>query len=69
MKREQLIETLEERKLTEVITLIEEAENGEFDELELVESLGLLQDQQLNDAVIDYLKSLDVEIIYVRDEE
>ncbi|QQK76066.1 hypothetical protein HUG15_11195 [Salicibibacter cibarius] len=63
MTREELIQTLESKGLDEVLELIEEADNGEMDELELLPSLGLLQDQQLNDAVLEYLKGKGVTIV------
>ncbi|QQK79946.1 hypothetical protein HUG20_08645 [Salicibibacter cibi] len=63
MTREELIQALESKGLDEVLELIEEADNGEMDELELLPSLGLLQDQQLNDAVLEYLKGKGVTIV------
>ncbi|MFB4160773.1 hypothetical protein ACE1TF_12880 [Geomicrobium sp. JSM 1781026] len=66
---EQLIQQLEDKKMTDVLELIEEAKAGEFDELELVESLGLLRDEDLNRRVIALLEEIGVEIVYVTDEE
>ncbi|MBM7094591.1 MULTISPECIES: hypothetical protein [Alteribacter] len=68
MTRQELITELEEKKYTEILELIEDAEKGRIDELELAESLGLLYDTRLNDAVIAYLKEQGVEIIYVNED-
>ncbi|MBB6449087.1 hypothetical protein HNR44_001036 [Geomicrobium halophilum] len=64
MNRDELVKTLEAKGMDEALELIEEADNGEMDELELLPSLGLLQDQMLNDAVLQYLESKGVTIIY-----
>ncbi|AXF54928.1 hypothetical protein [Salicibibacter kimchii] len=64
MSREELIQTLESKGMNEALELIKEADNGEMDELELLPSLGLLQDQQLNDAVLQYLEGKGVAIVY-----
>ncbi|MGO4886958.1 hypothetical protein ACJ2A9_04295 [Anaerobacillus sp. MEB173] len=69
MEREEIITKLEENGLEDIIELIEDAESGHLEELELVESIGLLYDETLNQAVISLLKSLGVEIIYVTDDE
>ncbi|WP_289136717.1 hypothetical protein [uncultured Brevibacillus sp.] len=69
MTREELMAVLENKRMTEIIELIEDAENGELEELELVESLGLLMDQELNGEVIQLLESLGVTIIYVSGDE
>ncbi|WP_018922311.1 hypothetical protein [Salsuginibacillus kocurii] len=68
METAALKDELEKRGMEEVLELMEEAEKEELAELELVESLGLLRDETLNEAVLTYLKSLGVEIIYVDDE-
>lgn len=60
---------LEKKRLTEIIELIEDAEQGDLEELELVESLGLLMDQELNREVISLLESLGVTIIYLSGDE
>ncbi|RKL67532.1 hypothetical protein CR203_09285 [Salipaludibacillus neizhouensis] len=69
MTRDELVAELENKKLTEVIDLIEEAEAGYLTELELAPSLGLLRDDTLNEAVLNYLSSQGVEIIYVTEDE
>ncbi|MBB5173605.1 hypothetical protein [Texcoconibacillus texcoconensis] len=69
MNRDTLVQTLQDQKFDEVVELIEEAEAGDIEELELVDSLGLLRDETLNDAVINYLKEQGVEIIYISKEE
>ncbi|WP_026689541.1 hypothetical protein [Alteribacter aurantiacus] len=68
MKREELITVLEKNNYAEVLELIEDAERGRLEELELAESLGLLYDKTLNDEVIHYLKEQGVNIIYVSDD-
>lgn len=60
---------LEKKRMTEIIELIEDAEQGDLEELELVESLGLLMDQELNKQVISLLESLGVTIIYLSGDE
>jgi hypothetical protein len=69
MSRDKLINVLEDRKMTEIIELIEDAEKGQLEQLELAPSLGLLRDEELNEQVINYLKSEGVEIIYVNEED
>ncbi|WP_134684524.1 hypothetical protein [Brevibacillus migulae] len=69
MTRDEIMAVLKEKRMTEVIELIEDAEAGELEELELAEGLGLLLDEQLNDAVLSLLQELGVEIIYVKDED
>lgn len=69
MTKEEILAVLEERQLTDIIELIEDAESGDLEELELVESLGLLLDQELNREVIGLLESLGVTIVYVTDED
>ncbi|MGN7469950.1 hypothetical protein [Brevibacillus sp. SAFN-007a] len=65
MTRDELMAVLEKKRMTEVIELIEDAERGDLEELELVESLGLLMDQELNREVLALLESLGVTIVYV----
>lgn len=60
---------LEKKKMTEIIELIEDAEQGDLEELELAQSLGLLMDQELNREVISLLESLGVTIIYLSGDE
>jgi hypothetical protein len=69
MNKTEIVEILAEKKLTDIIELIEDAEKGHLEELELVESIGLLYDENLNKEVIELLQELGVKIIYVRDEE
>ncbi|MFV8828300.1 hypothetical protein [Alkalihalobacterium sp. APHAB7] len=69
MNKEELIQQLNEKHLEDIIELIEDAEEGYLEELELVESLGLVHDNELNTKVIELLKSLGVNIIYVTDDE
>lgn len=69
MLKEDVVQKLEERGLEDVIELIEDAENGHLEELELVKSIGLVYDEELNNVVIELLQSNGVKIIYVTDEE
>lgn len=69
MERQQIVTKLEEQGLEDIIELIEDAESGHLEELELVESIGLLYDEELNRAVVSLLKELGVNIIYVTDDD
>lgn len=68
MTKEEVIETLKSRQMEEMLELVEDAENGYLQELELVESIGLVYDRQLNEALIRVLEELGVTMIYVKDE-
>ncbi|RSL33409.1 hypothetical protein D7Z54_10605 [Salibacterium salarium] len=69
MTKAEIKETLQEKQLEEALEIIEEAEQGELAELELVESLGLLRDEQLNNEVITLLQEEGVTITYIPAEE
>ncbi|HHY20680.1 MAG TPA: hypothetical protein GX525_02120 [Bacilli bacterium] len=69
MNKAEILEKLTKQGLEDIIELIEDAEEGFLTELELVESIGLLYDEQLNKHVIEFLKQLGVSIIYVTDDE
>ncbi|NGQ93795.1 hypothetical protein G3578_01245 [Brevibacillus sp. SYP-B805] len=69
MTRDELVALLQEKKMTEVIELIEDAEAGELEELELVEGIGLLYDEQLNREVLALLESLGVTVIYLKGDD
>ncbi|BAB05438.1 hypothetical protein P4637_01030 [Halalkalibacterium halodurans] len=69
MDKEHILDRLQKEGLDDVIELLEDAEKGELEELELVESLGLLRDEHLNKEVLTLLQSLGVELIYVKDED
>ncbi|UOE92277.1 hypothetical protein MM271_13515 [Alkalihalobacillus sp. LMS39] len=69
MDKEQVISKLKEKKLDDIVEIIEDAQDGYLTELELVESLGLVYDDELNKQVLDLLKELGVTIIYVTDDE
>ncbi|MCM3079925.1 hypothetical protein [Brevibacillus invocatus] len=69
MTRDEMMAKLKEQDMTEVIELIEDAEKGDLEELELAESLGLLLDRNLNREVLQLLESLGVTIIYVKDDD
>lgn len=69
MTKAEIVKTLNEQGLTDIIELIEDAETGDLEELELVESVGLLYDEILNKEVVGLLQELGVKIIYVTDDE
>lgn len=69
MTRDEIMAILKEQDMTEVMELIEDAEQGDLEELELAESLGLLLDRDLNREVLQLLESLGVTIIYVKDDD
>ncbi len=69
MTKAEVLKNLEEQGLDDLIELIEDAEAGELEELEIVESIGLIYDQTLNESLIHVLKELGVTITYVTDDE
>ncbi|WP_068791669.1 hypothetical protein [Brevibacillus laterosporus] len=69
MTQQEIVDALKERRMTEILELIEDAKSGNLEELELVESLGLLADVTLNKEVIRLLEELGVTIIYLSGDE
>lgn len=69
MTRDEIVSTLQEKGLDDIVELIEDAEKGELEELELVESLGLLYEEDLNREVLKLLQGLGVTITYVSEED
>lgn len=69
MNKEEILAALAERNLQDIIELIEDAQTGDLEELELVESIGLVHDPVLNGEVIGLLQQLGCSIIYVTDDE
>ncbi|MFB0828903.1 hypothetical protein ACEU2D_04605 [Brevibacillus laterosporus] len=69
MTQQEIVDALKERRMTEILELIEDAKSGNLEELELVESLGLLADETLNKEVIRLLEELGVTIIYLSGDE
>ncbi|AYK04962.1 hypothetical protein [Brevibacillus laterosporus] len=69
MTQQEIVDALKERRMTEILELIEDAKSGNLEELELVESLGLLVDETLNKEVIRLLEELGVTIIYLSGDE
>ncbi|CCF14809.1 putative uncharacterized protein [Brevibacillus laterosporus GI-9] len=69
MTQQEIVDALKERRMTEILELIEDAKSGDLEELELVESLGLLADEMLNKEVIRLLEELGVTIIYLSGDE
>lgn len=69
MTKDEILTVLKEKNYDEVIELIEDAETGDLEELELVESLGLLYDEKLSEEVLRLLQELGVKIIYVTDDD
>lgn len=68
MKRDEIVNELKRLGMDDVLEIIEDAETGHLEELELVESIGLVYDQNLNREVINLLKQLNVSIVYLTDE-
>jgi hypothetical protein len=69
LDKQSILNELEAKKMEDIIELIEDAEKGHLEELELVKSVGLLYDKELNDAIISLLEDQGVEITYVSEEE
>ncbi len=69
MTRDEMVKALEEKKLTDIVELIEDAEKGYLEELELVEQIGLVHDPVLNEEVLLFLKEKNVTITYVTYDE
>lgn len=69
MTKEEIMQYLEENELEEIIELIEDAEAGELTQLEIVPSIGLLYDLDMNEKVLNMLRELGVHIIYITDDE
>lgn len=69
MTKDEIVSALNNKGLDEIVEIIEDAENGQLEELELVESIGLVHDDELNREVIQLLQELGVSIIYVTDED
>ncbi|MBP3950652.1 hypothetical protein [Bacillus suaedae] len=68
MTRDEIVNELKRLEMDDVLEIIEDAETGHLEELELVESIGLVYDQDLNREVINLLKQLNVSIVYLTDE-
>lgn len=68
MTREEIVNELKRLEMNDVLEIIEDAETGHLEELELVESIGLVYDPDLNREVINLLKQLNVSIVYLTDE-
>jgi hypothetical protein len=66
---EEVLQLLQQKGLGDIIELIEDAKSGDLEELELVESIGLVHDPELNRSVLQTLRDLGVQIIYVTDDE
>ncbi|PRO66980.1 hypothetical protein C6I21_02765 [Alkalicoccus urumqiensis] len=69
MEEAQLREKLEESNMEEALELLDDAEGGRLQVLELAPSLGLLRDEELNNALLYHLKQKGVEIEYVKEED
>ncbi len=69
MTKDEILQSLKSKGLEDIIELIEDAEKGDLEELELVESIGLVHDTRLNDEVLQLLQDLGVELIFVTDDE
>lgn len=69
MTKEELKAQLKELGYDEILELIEDAERGGLEELELVKSIGLLRDDTLNDHVLQILENEGVTIIFVSEDD
>lgn len=66
---EDLVEKLEKEGKEDILELIEDAKNGELEEIELVESIGLLVDLEDNKRLLNWFEQQGVNLIYVTDDE
>lgn len=64
-----LVEKLESEGKEDILKLIEDAKNGELEEIELVESIGLLVDLEENKRLLNWFEQQGVNLIYVTDDE
>ncbi|ALA55151.1 MULTISPECIES: hypothetical protein [Shouchella] len=64
-----LVEKLESEGKEDILELIEDAKNGELEEIELVESIGLLVDLEENKRLLNWFEQQGVNLIYVTDDE
>ncbi|MFC0559950.1 hypothetical protein [Halalkalibacter alkalisediminis] len=69
MTKDEVIAKLESLGMEDMLEMIEDAEKGHLEELELVESIGLLYDRNLNEALLNVLRELGVSIVFITDEE
>lgn len=69
MTKTEILAILEEKRMKEIIELIEDAESGDLEELELVERVGLVMDEELNREVLQLLQSMGVTITFVTEED
>ncbi|WP_252311841.1 hypothetical protein [Sinobaca sp. H24] len=69
MTKDEVKNKLKEKQLSEALELVEDAEKGHLDELELVRSLGLLADEELNRETLAVLENEGVTIIYVEEDD
>ncbi|MDQ0205979.1 hypothetical protein [Alkalicoccobacillus murimartini] len=66
---QELLTEFENKEMKDLIEMMEDAKTGHLKEVELVESIGLLYDQSLNQKLLTWLKEQGVELIYVTDDE
>ncbi|XOQ16206.1 MAG: Magnesium transporter [Shouchella clausii] len=64
-----LVEKLKKEGKEDILELIEDAKNGELEEIELVESIGLLVDLEDNKRLLNWFEQQGVKLIYVTDDE
>jgi DNA invertase Pin-like site-specific DNA recombinase len=64
-----LVEKLKKEGKEDILELIEDAKNGELEEIELVESIGLLVDLEDNKRLLNWFEQQGVNLIYVTDDE
>ncbi|TSB46970.1 hypothetical protein [Alkalicoccobacillus porphyridii] len=66
---QELLNEFEAKELTDLLEMMEDAKVGDLKEVELVESIGLLYDQELNQKLLKWLEEQGVELVYVTDDE
>ncbi|WP_100407269.1 hypothetical protein [Bacillus solitudinis] len=69
MTKQDILDELKKRDMKDILEIVKDAEKGYLEELELVESIGLVYDKELNDDILSLLKEFGVKIEYVKDEE
>ncbi|WP_054712489.1 hypothetical protein [Bacillus sp. JCM 19041] len=64
-----LVERLREHGLEDILEMVEDAEAGKLEEIELVKSIGLLYDQDDNKRLLEWFEEQGVTLVYVTDDE
>lgn len=64
-----LVERLREQGLEDILEMVEDAEKGKLEEIELVKSIGLLYDQDDNKRLLEWFEEQGVTLVYVTEDE